>query len=351
MEFFMFVLFCYAIWSIFWKKEDFSQFEKEKQKDKGEVEYEYLEDAIKNNPRTTYRPEELDEYIGQEKAKSLLKQYILGTSKRGKVFPHTLIYGAPGTGKTTLAQIIAKELNQFFINKISTEMNNSEIMLEAIEKADGGVLFLDEIHSIDRTTAESIYTVMEDFHFNGIPVKPFTLIGATTEIGEIIQNRKPFYDRFKILLELEHYNLKELEVIIKNYLYQSFPEEQFHFSKIKQIARNCRLTPRIGIKLSEAMVYYDGNLKEVLKNFNIVKDGYTLSDYKVLDYLDKHKKIGLQALCSYLQTSPKNYLYNIEPYLLTNETIIRAGSGRQITSKGKILTSSLKKGLVNVTSK
>jgi len=342
MELITFILLFYLIWYVFWRKEDFSEFEEKKEEQAPTV-------IISNEAElkvesALYRPEELHEYVGQEKAKALIKQFILGTTKRNRIFPHVLIYGAPGTGKTTLAEIIANELNQYFVNRISTEMKDPQVILDSIELAEGGVLFLDEIHSIDRSIAESIYTVMEDFQFNGTDVTPFTLIGATTEIGEIIQNRKPFYDRFKILLELEPYNLKEMEIIIKNYLYQTFPSEQFALSKITQVAKNSRLTPRIGIKLSEAMVYFEGDTQEVFKNFNIISNGYTATDYKVLEYLSQHKKIGLQALCSYLGTSPKNYLYNIEPYLLSNQAIIRAGGGRQITEQGKLITSSLKKG-------
>lgn len=297
---------------------------------------ELLKGMSTNNKVNIFRPTNFSEYIGQEKAKDILKSYISATKQREKIFPHVLIHGKPGCGKTTLARIIANELGVKFTETMTSEITNFYGLLFKINLADGGILFLDEIHSLERTTAESIYTIMEDFTFEGRPVKPFTLIGATTELGEIIKDRKPFYDRFKIIIELEDYTPEEITKIVYQYKQNSFPTDLVSNPTLDIIGKNSRGTPRNGIRLLEATVYLNGDIKRTLKNFSVIYEGYTLKDLKLLEYLNNNPKgVGLQGLVAYLDIDMESYVYNVEPFLLQNGLVVRTPRGRKISDSGK----------------
>lgn len=297
-----------------------------------------------NNQNLIFRPLTIDEYIGQTKVKSIISSYIEGITKRNKIFPHTLIYGEAGTGKTTLARIIAKQLKVKFSELITSDIKDASNLIKEIQQLNGGVLFLDEIHSIDRNNAEKLYTVMEDFAYNGSSIKQFTLIGATTELGEIIKTRKPFYDRFKLILELQSYTIYDLVQILKQYKENLFDDDNITYKTYVTIASNCRNTPRNGIRLLEATIYNNGDTQKVLDNFNIVSNGYTIKDIALLEYLkDNGRALGLQNIAALLDTSQENYLYNIEPYLLKTGIIIRTSKGRMITPKGIELLKNIKR--------
>ena len=294
----------------------------------------YLEEASKQNIKHTFRPETFDEYIGQRKAKRILQNYIKAVKERNKIMPHILLYGKAGMGKTTLARIIANELQVNIVEVITSNIVDIYQIFEYLEQADGGILFLDEIHAITRDNAEKLYSLMEDFMYNGRYVKPFTLIGATTEVGEIIRTKRPFYDRFKIIIELEEYTKEDLIQIAKQYQERVFKEE-LEEEIYEILANNCRNTPRTLIRLLEATNYFDKNINEVLESFGIIKDGFTYKDLTILKYIAQNEKgVGLQGLISYLDTSRDNYLYEIEPFLLKNGCIIRTPRGRKITQKG-----------------
>lgn len=283
------------------------------------------------NNKSVYRPITFNEYIGQKKAKEILSNYITGCEKLNNIFPHTLIHGNAGMGKTTLALIIANCLKTNYHITIGSEIENKNDITRKIKLVDGGILFIDEIHSIDRNICELFYPIMEDFR----EVKPFTLIGATTELGEIIKNRKPFLDRFKIILELENYNIIDLIKIASQYNNKVFNDSLLTNQEYELLAKNCRNNPRYLIRLLEASIYFDKDIKKVLKSYSILKDGFTEIDYKILKYLKNNEKgLGLNSIASYLNTSEESYLYFIEPYLIQKEAIIRTARGRKITEKG-----------------
>jgi Holliday junction DNA helicase RuvB len=287
-----------------------------------------------STPPTLFRPTTFDEYIGQDKAKSILKAYIQGVKHRKTIFPHILIHGKAGTGKTTLAKIVANELSVQLIEIITASITKFWKLQMLIQNNAGQVIFLDEIHALDRSTAENLYTVMEDFTYNGKELPRFTLAGATTELGEMLKDRRPFCDRFKIIIELEDYSTNDIITIIEQYQNKIFTQEQLKFEELEIIAVNCRTIPRMAIRLLEATIYM-GNVKKVLENFGIIQEGYTLQDLKVLKYmLTNTKGVGLQSISSYLGTSNENYMYQIEPYLLQTGLISRTPRGRKITEKG-----------------
>lgn len=312
-----------------------------------ESEYEY-ELLLKQKDKriTNFRPKNFGEYVGQDNVKQRIEYFVEGIKLRGRIFPHTLIHGAAGMGKTTLAQILANMLNVAFIEAIASDVEDIETIKNKIALADGGILFLDEIHSLPRNMAEKFYPIMEDFRYENINIKPFTLIGATTELGEMIEDRKPFVDRFKNIIELEDYTIGNLVEIAKQYKDKEFINDVLDLAQLILIAENCRNTPRTLIRLLEATIYFHGNIKAVLDNFGIVSQGFTKKDIKILEYLVMNNKgCGLTTLANYLDTSIKNYMFEIEPFLLKKGIIIKTGRGRKITDKGLFILDQLRKGI------
>jgi len=298
---------------------------------------------IKSKPTTVYRPSTWKEYIGQEKAKDTMKSYIKAMMKRKQVLGHVIIHGQAGTGKTTLAEIIANELNVKIQEVIAGSVDDAGMLIELIRKSKKGVVFVDEVHALPRITVEQLYTVMEDFKFNGKRLNKFTLIGATTELGEIIKDRRPFYDRFKIIIELEEYTVSDMVYIAKQYKSRTFPNDRFRKENYFTIARNSRGVPRMAIRLLEATVYLV-SIDQVLKNFSIIQNGYTEKDLKTLKYISKNEKgVGMQSIASFLGTSSQGYLYEIEPYLLQTGLLIRAPRGRKLSKEGYEMIEKLEK--------
>jgi len=176
---------------------------------------------------------------------------------------------------------------------------------------------------------------MEDFMWNGQYIPHFTLIGATTEIGEIIKNRKPFYDRFKIIIELEDYTTQNMLQIIKKYVIESYKNEPLRIKALKLIAENSRLTPRKSIRLADYLYYSGKSIIQVFQDNQIIDKGYTTKDLKVLEYLQKSgKAVGLDTLSLYLDIPQVTYNYDIEPYLVKTGLIQRTAKGRIITQCG-----------------
>lgn len=294
----------------------------------------YVDLEEENSPNTLqptlFHPLTFHQFIGQYGAKQTLKGWINAVKKRNILFPHTLIYtDLPGTGKTSLARIIAKTLNIKIIELITGNIENYYILKSHINEVEGGIIFLDEIHSLNRTIAEQIYTLMEDRTI------PFTIIGATTEYGELLETRKPFVERFELKIELEDYKKEDLINIGKQYKSILFPKDIVKEEDYIILADNCRYTPRNLLSLLKSLIFLETNIKEILNNFGIIKDGYTRKDLKTLIYIKENDKgVGLQGLCSYLGTSVRNYLYSIEPYILKNKLITRTNRGRKITNEG-----------------
>lgn len=278
-------------------------------------------------------PQNFEQYIGQSKAKDILISYLQATKTRNETFPHVLIHGSSGCGKTTIAKIIANELKINFIEVITSEIKTFIDIKYRIKEAKGGIVFLDEIHSLNRDICETIYTMMEYFTYEGEAIRPFTLIGATTELGEVLKDRKPFVTRFELVLELEDYTISDIIKIVKQYREEMFNNDYIKDENLELIAKNCRGIPRIANQLLKSTIFL-GSINRVLCNLGIIKDGYTIKDLKVLEYLKNGDKIGLDAISTYLNTSTENYRFIIEPYLIRSNLITRTPRGRKITPNG-----------------
>ena len=252
-----------------------------------------------------------------------------------RTFPHMMIDGKAGTGKTTIAYLVAKYLDKPFVECVATTLQSQQQLVDKIVECKGGVLFIDEIHMINTKLANFILPILEDFQISGQKIKPFTLFTATTELGILLKKFKPFVDRMKIAKTLEPYTIEELTILTKQYKEKSFPNQDIPAETCSQIAKNCRGTPRIAIRYLESFIFMNLPIKEVFKTYNIVKDGITRQDIKVLQLLnEKEKGVGLKALSAFLGTSEQNYLYQIEGYLL-EKGLITITTRRQITDKGK----------------
>lgn len=307
-----------------------------------------------------YRPKTLDEYIGQNRIKDFLLTYIKGLKKDNqarlsrklpaRMLPHLLISGLAGTGKTTLAEIVGNLLDEPVTNIITSSLRVPMDIVNLINKKPK-ILFLDEIHSLasNRNLCETFYTIMEDFKWKRYTFEPFTLIGATTEKGEMIQKIKPFVDRFKIHTDLDDYSKIDIITIGKKYNEKMFPNYLLSKNILQQIADNARQTPRLMIRLVEGTVYFESDVNNVLRGFDIIDKGFYKRDLEALKYIEKNEKgVGLQAIATYLKTTEKDYLYNVEPFLLCNDLLSRKSRGRTITDKGKEIIKELQKKEKNI---
>jgi len=288
-----------------------------------------------------YRPDTFDSYIGQQPLKDILNGYIAGSKKHSKTFPHFLVDGKAGTGKTAIAYILAKQLGLNFIECVANSINSKQQFIDKLVEVKGGIFFIDEIHMINKQLANFILPIMEDFQINGQSIPSFSIFSATTEKGILLKNFKPLVDRFKIQKTLDAYSIEELTKLITQYKNKVFNNIDISQSTLEEIAKNCRSTPRTAIRLLESLVYMEQPIQKIFKSYNIVKNGVTENDIKLLGLLQANKKgLGLTSICAYLQTSKENYIYSMESYLL-EQGYIAISNNRQITDAGRIFLTSL----------
>jgi len=299
------------------------------------------------------RPERLEEFLGQEKVRKILKVAIESAKRRGEPLDHVLFYGPPGTGKTTLSMIIAKELGrEIKIVSAPTIERKGDLVALITSLNEGDVLFIDEIHRLNRAIEESIYSAMEDFRIDivtggaraksfSIDLPRFTLIGATTRLNLLTP---PFRSRFGIICRLELYSVPELKEIAKrNSIKLSINMTE---RALEVLARCGRGTPRILNQLLKRFRDYatvnnwdridKKRAEEILTELGIDSYGLDRMDRKILKTIAEMFKggpVGLNALATVLKEDVDTIENVHEPYLIELGLIVRTPRGRKVTAK------------------
>jgi Holliday junction DNA helicase RuvB len=312
---------------------------------------ENLDPENKISSENILRPQYLKDYVGQEKTKKELSVYIQAAQQRGEKFlDHMLVSGPPGLGKTTVANIVANEMEQRIHRAAAPSIEKpAQLISLLIMVEEGDFVFIDEIHALKRTIEEILYSAMEDFRIDistedktvSIDIPKFTLIGATTRAGLL---SAPFLDRFSIKTELDYYNVSELKEILKangNKLGINYKDDA-----LIEIAKSARGTPRIANNLLKrvadfALVENSGLLdlsvvKSTLSHLGIDSYGFDNKDRKMLDVMYhnlKNKPSGIDNIARTMNESKDTVERIIEPYLIKEGFIIRTEKGRSLTSK------------------
>jgi Holliday junction DNA helicase RuvB len=294
-----------------------------------------------DNSKDQFRPSKFSEYIGQLEAKETIVDYINGCKIFNDPFPHIFLSAPSGCGKTVFANIIANMLNKKFVKCGATDLKSEQQLVDKIVECNGGTLLIDESHKLSSKLGTFLLPILEERLIAGKKIKPFVCIMATTHKGNLSENLSALIQRF-LSIDLEHYNKEDLKQILKQFAQKSYPKSITNDDILTEIVKNCKLTPRIAIKLLRHYIYTN-NLEKVKRSNKIVKEGLTKIDIKVLKYLDEHNGVGMKSIAKYLNVEPKTYEFEIEPYLILKE-LISVCNRRKITNKGKEFLKEIKNG-------
>ena len=300
------------------------------------------------------RPQMLGDFIGQADARANMRVFIESAKQRGEAMDHALFHGPPGLGKTTLAQIMARELGVNFrmtSGPVLAKAGDLAAILTNLEARD--VLFIDEIHRLNPVVEEVLYPAMEDFELDlvigegpaartvRIELQPFTLVGATTRLGLLTT---PLRDRFGIPVRLQFYDVEELhQIVARGARMLDIPAED---GGIREIARRARGTPRIAGRLLRRVVDFalvdgDGRVTQALADNALTRLGV---DHLGLDSADRRYlsmiaenyaggPVGVETMSAALSESRDALEEVIEPFLLQQGLIQRTPRGRMLAQK------------------
>lgn len=314
------------------------------------IETKLLEEDVKLEG--SLRPQNFKDYIGQQKIKEILSIYIQAAKQRSDSLDHVLFYGPPGLGKTTLSGIIANEMG------VNMKVTSGPAIEKPGEMAailnglqEGDILFIDEIHRLNRQVEEVLYPAMEDFAIDiligkgatarsvRLDLPRFTLIGATTRAGLLTA---PLRDRFGVIQHLEFYSVEELKLIIQHSA--RILQVQIDEAGAVELARRSRGTPRLANRMLKrvrdfAQVKYDGVItleaaNTALDLLDVDKLGLDQTDRLILETMIEKfggKPVGLDTLSAAIGEDSGTIEDVYEPYLIKNGLIMRTPRGRVVT--------------------
>lgn len=333
---------------------DDNDFEKPKVEKKNPVVKPEAVDCDKNF-ENCIRPKSFDTYIGQSALKDTLKITIKAAQKREKPLDHLLFYGPPGLGKTTLAGVIAQEMGVEIKITSAPALERPRDIIGILMSLQGGeILFIDEIHRLNKVAEEILYPAMEDFYLDmttgksqtvktlRVPLPKFTLIGATTKAGEL---SGPLRDRFGIIHRLEFYTDEELAQVIKRTA--GILEIEIDEKGALAIARRSRGTPRIANRLVKrvsdyALVKHDGKITEDIANksldiLKIDEFGLDTTDRCLLKLIiEKYEggPVGIETIAAAIGEDVRTLEDVCEPFLLQAGLLQRTPRGRKVSPAG-----------------
>ena len=310
----------------------------------------------KDNEELSLRPQTLEQFIGQDSLKEVLNVFIQTAKARQETLDHTLFYGPPGLGKTTLAQIIANEMDASFYSISAPSIDRVGDLASILSNLEpGDVLFIDEIHRLPRMVEEVLYSAMEDYCIDiivgkdstastiKIDLPPFTLIGATTRYGDL---SAPLRDRFGIVHHLPYYTVDELvQIIFRTSKVFNF---NIDYPSALEIAKRSRGTPRVANRLfrrvrdfsqyhkpGQELIQIE-DTKLALDKLNIDNAGLNDIDHKYLRTIIERfggGPVGVNAIAASIGEEVTTIEDVYEPYLLQEGYIIRTPRGRMVTNK------------------
>ena len=312
------------------------------------------ERQIEDDFELSLRPQFLREYIGQKDVKENIEVFIKAAKLRDEPLDHTLLYGPPGLGKTTLAYIISNELESNIKTASGPAIEKTGDLAAILSSLEpGDVLFIDEIHRMPRVVEEVLYSAMEDFTLDiiigndgssrsiKIDLPPFTLVGATTRVGDL---SSPLRDRFGIISKLDYYSIEDLCNIIKRTA--DVFEVEIEEDAALELAKRSRGTPRIANRLLKrvrdfALVKGNGCIdlditKESLTKLKVDAEGLDDTDHNLLKsiiYKFNGGPVGIDALAASIGEEVSTIEDVYEPYLLQNGFLKRTNRGRVVTEK------------------
>lgn len=303
------------------------------------------------------RPVTLDDYITSPEVKNIISLSIKASKIKGKSFPHTIITGPPGTGKTTLAMIIAREMNNEskLYELLAPSIKSPQILINTFLKCKtGDVVFIDEIHSLDDKYEEILYTIIEDnkliMSVMGksimYEIPNITIIGATTDPSKV---STPLYDRFKQKIQLQKYTHQDMYNIISSYISRFITHEPYNImytsDAIDQLVYVSRGTPRVALSYVDTSIDYalvnnvsimdHDHIINTLHLLGIDKNGLNKVDrHIIMSIYDNGDAMSIDTLSSIIGYSKQDISSMYEPYLIESGYIAISGKGRVLNQKG-----------------